>query len=49
VDDLHHLRPLAIERPDLRTTRDTLECLGLLQQGLRPSEEDDLVAGGERS
>jgi rSAM/selenodomain-associated transferase 1 len=49
ADDLHYLRPLALERPDLRTTRDTLESLGLLQQGLRPADEDDLVAGGERS
>jgi rSAM/selenodomain-associated transferase 1 len=48
VDDLHHLRPLALERPDLRATRDTLESLGLLQQGLRQAHEDDLVAGGER-
>jgi uncharacterized protein len=49
VDDLNHLRPLALERPDLRTTRDALESLGLLQQGLRRADKDDLVAGGERS
>ncbi len=48
VDDLDHLLPLALERPDLRTTRDTLESLGLLQQGFRQADEDDLVAGGER-
>ena len=49
VDDLHHLRPLSLERPDLRATRDTLESLGLLQQDLKQADEDDLVAGGERS
>ncbi|MBA4117200.1 MAG: glycosyltransferase [Rubrobacter sp.] len=48
VDDLHHLRPLALERPDLQATRDTLESLGLLQQDLQTADEDDLVAGGER-
>ena len=48
VDDLHHLRPLALERPDLRATRDALESLGLLHQDFQPSEEDDRVAGGER-
>jgi uncharacterized protein len=49
VDDLHHLRPLALGRPDLRATRDSLESLGLLQQDLQQADEDDLVAGGERS
>jgi uncharacterized protein len=48
VDDLDHLRPLALERPDLRTTRDTLESLGLLRQDIQAADEDDLVAGGER-
>lgn len=31
VEDLRHLRPLALERPDLPATRDALETLGLLK------------------
>ncbi len=48
VEDLRHLRPLALERPDLRATRDALESLGLLEQDLQPAGGDDLLAGGER-
>ena len=28
VEDLHHLQPLVLERPDLHATRRTLESLG---------------------
>jgi rSAM/selenodomain-associated transferase 1 len=49
VEDLQHLRPLALERPDLPATRDALASLGLLEQDLRPADGDDLLAGGERS
>ena len=49
VEDLQHLRPLALERPDLTATRDALASLGLLEQDLRPDDGDDLLAGGERS
>jgi hypothetical protein len=49
VEDLHHLRPLALERPDLQATRGTLESLGLLQQNLQQADGDDLLAGAERS
>jgi glycosyltransferase A (GT-A) superfamily protein (DUF2064 family) len=48
VEDLQHLRPLALERPDLPATRDALASLGLLEQDLRPADGDDLLAGGER-
>jgi uncharacterized protein len=49
VEDLQHLRPLALERPDLAATRDALETIGLLEQDLQPADGDDLLAGGERS
>jgi rSAM/selenodomain-associated transferase 1 len=49
VEDLQHLRPLVLERPDLAATRDALESLGLLEHDLQPVEGDDLLAGGERS
>ncbi|MBA2713258.1 MAG: glycosyltransferase [Rubrobacteraceae bacterium] len=49
AEDLQRLQPLALERPDLPATRDALAALGLLEQGLRPADEDDLLAGGERS
>jgi uncharacterized protein len=49
VEDLHHLQPLALERPDLHATRGTLDSLGLLKQNLQQVDEDDLLAGGERS
>jgi rSAM/selenodomain-associated transferase 1 len=49
VEDLRHLRPLALERPDLPATRDALASLGLLEQDPRPADGDDLLAGGERS
>ena len=32
VEDLKHLRPLALEHPDLAATRDALESVGLLAQ-----------------
>ena len=37
VEDLRHLRPLALERADLRATREALEALGLIEQDLQPS------------
>jgi uncharacterized protein len=49
VEDLEHLRPLALERADLAATRDALESIGLLEQDLQPADGDDLLAGGERS
>ena len=49
VEDLQHLRPLVLERPDLAATRYALVTLGLLEQDLRPADGDDLLAGGERS
>lgn len=49
AEDLSHLLPLALERPDLRATRDALESLGLPEQDLQPADGEDLVAGGERS
>jgi uncharacterized protein len=47
AEDIRHLRPLALKRPDLSATRDALESLGLLHQDLRPAEQDDLLASGE--
>jgi glycosyltransferase A (GT-A) superfamily protein (DUF2064 family) len=41
VEDIRHLRPLVLERPDLAATRDALESLGLL-------EEESQPANGER-
>ena len=49
AEDIRHLRPLALERPDLSATRDALESLGLLYQDLQPADEDDLLASGEQS
>ncbi len=49
IEDLHHLRPLVLERPDLAATRDALESLGLMEHDLQPVDGDDLLAGGERS
>ncbi len=49
AEDIRHLRPLALERPDLSATRDALESLGLLDQDLQPADEDDLLASGEQS
>ena len=48
-EDLDHLRPLVLERPDLSATRDALESIGLLEQAPRPADADNLLAGGERS
>ncbi len=41
VEDIRHLRPLALERPDLPATRQAIEALGLL-------EEEPQPANGER-
>ena len=49
VEDLHNLRPLALERADLRATRDALESLGLMGQDTQRAGEGDLAAGGGRS
>ncbi|MEJ7842394.1 MAG: TIGR04282 family arsenosugar biosynthesis glycosyltransferase [Rubrobacter sp.] len=48
VEDLEYLRPLALERADLRATRDALESLGLMGQDAQPAGEDDLAAGEGR-
>lgn len=48
VEDLKHLRPLVLERPDLTATRDALESVGLLEQDLHPGDGNNLLAGGER-
>ena len=37
VEDLKHLRPLALERADLRATREALESLGLMGQHITAS------------
>jgi rSAM/selenodomain-associated transferase 1 len=42
VEDLQHLLPLALERPDLQATRDALESLGLIEQ-------TSTSVGGQRS
>ncbi len=47
IEDLQHLRPLVLERPDLAATRDALESLGLLEHDLQPIDGDNLLAGGE--
>ena len=49
VEDLEHLRPLVLERPDLAATREALESVGLLEQDPQPADGDNLLAGGERS
>jgi rSAM/selenodomain-associated transferase 1 len=49
VEDLQRLRPLALERADLRATREALESLGLLGQDAQPDGEHGLAAGGGRS
>ena len=49
VEDLEHLRPLVLERPDLAATREALESVGLLEQDRQPADGDNLLAGGERS
>ncbi len=46
VEDLRHLRPLVLERPDLSATREALRSLGLLEQDLQTAGGDDLLAGG---
>jgi hypothetical protein len=49
VDDLQRLRPLALERADLRATREALESLGLMGQDVQQAGEHGLAAGGGRS
>lgn len=49
VEDLRHLLPLALERPDLRATREALESLGLMERRTRLDDGEDLAAGGGRS
>jgi len=49
VEDLQRLRPLALERADLRATREALEALGLMGQDAQPDGEYGLAAGGGRS
>lgn len=49
AEDIRHLRPLALERPDLSATRDALESLGLLEQDLQPTDQDGLLASGDQS
>jgi rSAM/selenodomain-associated transferase 1 len=48
VEDLEHLRPLVLERPDLAATREALESAGLLERDLQSADGDNLLAGGER-
>jgi rSAM/selenodomain-associated transferase 1 len=47
VEDLEHLRPLVLERPDLAATREAIESVGLLEQDLQPADGNNLLAGGE--
>ncbi|MDP8949426.1 MAG: TIGR04282 family arsenosugar biosynthesis glycosyltransferase [Actinomycetota bacterium] len=49
AEDIRHLRPLALERPDLSATQDALESLGLMEQEPQPADEGDLLASGEYS
>lgn len=49
AEDIRHLRPLALERPDLSATRDALESLGLLEPETLPADEGDLLASGDDS
>ncbi|CAA9382897.1 MAG: hypothetical protein AVDCRST_MAG22-19 [uncultured Rubrobacteraceae bacterium] len=46
AEDLRHLRPLALERDDLRATRDALESLGLMDGDAQRASQDGLAAGG---
>ncbi|QIN83573.1 DUF2064 domain-containing protein [Rubrobacter tropicus] len=48
VEDLRRLRPLALQRADLRATREALESLGLMEQDPQPAGEDDLAAAQGR-
>jgi len=48
VEDIRHLRPLVLERPDLAATRDALEALGLLEEEFEPADGDGLLARGEQ-
>ncbi len=49
VEDIRHLRPLVLERPDLPATQDALESLGLLEQESQPANgERGTLARGEQ-
>ena len=48
VEDLRHLRPLALARLDLAATRDALETLGLLEEEPQPANGDGVLARGEQ-
>lgn len=41
VEDLRHLRPLALQRADLRATREALESLDLMEQDTHPVRRGD--------
>jgi glycosyltransferase A (GT-A) superfamily protein (DUF2064 family) len=47
-EDIRHLQPLALERPDLAATRDALEALGLLEDEPQSGDGDDTLARGEQ-
>ncbi len=49
VEDLRHLRPLALARLDLAATRDALETLGLLEEEPQPANGDGVLARGEQA
>ncbi len=48
VEDIRHLRPLVLERPDLSATRDALESLGLLEEDPQPANGDGALVRGEQ-
>ncbi len=49
VEDIRHLRPLALERPDLPATRQAIEALGLLEDEPQPANrERGILACGEQ-
>ncbi|MDQ3237533.1 MAG: TIGR04282 family arsenosugar biosynthesis glycosyltransferase [Actinomycetota bacterium] len=48
VEDIRHLRPLVLERPDLLATRDALESLGLLEEDPQPANGDGALVRGEQ-
>lgn len=45
-EDLRHLRPLALDRPDLAETRGALHSLGLLEEDALPSGSRGVTCGG---
>jgi uncharacterized protein len=48
VEDLEHLRPLALERPDLAATRAALESVGLLGHNPQRADGGDPLSGSGR-